>query len=47
MKQTSEPSPTAKNWVKWIKVILKIVVLICTAIGGDLADIVSLLDLIP
>lgn len=45
MKQNEVPSPSdVKNWAKWLKLALKIIVLILSAIFGDITEITNLFN---
>lgn len=45
LKKLLEENPDPKKWSKWLKLAIKILVLIVSAIGGDIIDISDLINL--
>lgn len=45
LKNIIAENPDPKKWTKWIKLAIKILVLIISAIGGDVIDISEFINL--
>lgn len=37
-------NPDPSKWSKWLKILIKVLVVIASAIGGDYSDIINLLN---
>lgn len=45
LKKLIDENPDPKKWSKWLKLAIKILILIISAIGGDIIDISQFINL--